>query len=172
MEQVVLMPYDPRWPHIFADESRRVRNALMPFGFESVEHVGSTAIPGMRSKPIVDIMAGINTMKNLPAPNDCLWSSLHYEWGHGPERPTEWFYFIKRDSAGERMAHLHVVPFNGDFWRRMITFRDALLEDASLARKYEDLKIRLAAQFGHDRLRYLAGKESFVVDVVDRRLAQ
>lgn len=172
MERVVLMPYDVRWPQIFVEESQRLRGVLTPYGLASVEHVGSTAIQGMSAKPIVDIMAGVKTMKGLPEPEHSLWTSLGYEWGHGSERPAEWWYFIKRDCIRERVAHLHLAPLNSEFRQRMIAFRDALREDEHLAQQYNELKARLAAQYGHDRLRYLAEKEPFVNEVVDRRLAQ
>ena len=125
----------------------------------------------MSAKPIVDILAGMGTLEPLPRAHDPFWTSFGYDWGHGQDRPEDWFYFIKRDASGERIAHLHVVPFNGEFWQRLIVFRDTLREDSSLARKYEALKIALAAEHRHDRLRYRDEKQAFVNSVVNRRMA-
>lgn len=169
-EPVTLEPYDQRWPEVFAREAVALRCSLERFGLQGIEHVGSTAIPGMTAKPVVDIMAGFGDVDGLPEPNDPLWISLGYEWGHGADRPDEWLYFIKRDAGGNRIAHLHAVRFEGPFWTRLIAFRDALRDDAQLAVQYEQLKEGLAGQYGNDRLRYRDEKGAFVAAVVDRRL--
>lgn len=169
-EPVTLERYDQRWPEVFAREAVALRRSFERFSLQGIEHVGSTAIPGMTAKPVVDIMAGFGDVNRLPQPNDPLWLSLGYEWGHGSERPYEWLYFIKRDTGGTRIAHLHAVRFEGAFWTRLIVFRDALREDAQLAAQYERLKAGLAVQYGNDRLRYRDEKSAFVAAVVDRRL--
>lgn len=171
-EPVVLAPYDTRWPSIFAREVQHLQPALQTFGLRRFEHVGSTAIPGMSAKPIVDIMAGADKMDRIPTPEDPIWASLGYEWGHGSDQPEDWLYFIKRDSAGKRIAHLHVVPYEGEFWMRVVAFRDALREDPNLAREYEALKTRLATEYGDDRLRYRDEKAAFVQSIAERRLSR
>lgn len=169
-EPVTLESYDERWPEIFTREAAALRHTLERFGLQGIEHVGSTAIPGMTAKPIVDIMAGFEDVNDLPGPNDSIWRDVQYEWGHGSDRPDEWLYFIKRDAAGNRVAHLHAVRFQGAFWNRLTAFRDALREDAELAKQYQALKERLADDYRDDRLRYRDEKSAFVSAVVDQRL--
>lgn len=170
-EPVVLAAYDPRWTSIFENESRRLHDLLRPFGLKALEHVGSTSIPGMTAKPVIDIVAGVTDVNDVPASDDAIWSSAGFECGHGADQPGDWKYFIKRDASGHRIVHLHVVPFGGPFWTRIIAFRDALREDPNLAAAYEALKRSLAEKYAQDRLQYLDGKAAFVNDVVCKRLS-
>ncbi|MHB1549982.1 MAG: GrpB family protein [Vulcanimicrobiaceae bacterium] len=85
-----------------------------------------------------------------------------YECGHGADHPEDWLYFVKRDADGKRITHLHVVPFEGPFWKRLVAFRDALRGNAELAAEHAALKIGLAAEHGEDRLRYRGEKAAFV----------
>ncbi len=163
-EPIVLAPYDKAWPHWFAAESKRILAALTPYGLHAVEHVGSTAIAGMIAKPVIDIMAGVDDFKRLPARSDVFWKKLGYEWGHGDDDEPDWLFFIKRDGQRRRRIHLHIVPLGGAFWVRTLAFRDALRRDPSLSGEYRNLKIRLAEQFRFDRKAYLAGKTRFVRD--------
>jgi GrpB-like predicted nucleotidyltransferase (UPF0157 family) len=167
-DPVKLEAYDSEWPRIFVRESEVLRSALASFGLRAIEHVGSTAIAGMTAKPIVDIVAGVQRTAAVPSSDDSLWPSLGYEWGHGADRPDEWLYFIKRDAARRRIVHLHIVPLQGGFWNDIIAFRDALRENSELAQQYQMLKLRLAAEYADDRLRYLNGKTEFVNRVIRR----
>lgn len=169
-EPVTLESYNVTWAEIYSTEAKRLHSILARFGLRGIEHVGSTAIPGMTAKPIVDILAGVQDMDRLPALKDPIWSTLGYEWGHGGDEPKDWLYFIKRDAAGNRVTQLHVVPFQGEFWNRLIAFRDALREDPDLARQYEALKTGLASKHGDDRLRYRDEKAAFVHSIAERRL--
>jgi GrpB-like predicted nucleotidyltransferase (UPF0157 family) len=171
-EPIRLAPYDPEWPRIFKHEYMRLVPVLARFGLRGIEHVGSTSIPGMMAKPVVDIVAGADGISAIPGPQAALWASLQYEWGHGDDRPDDWLYFIKREADGTRLVHLHVVPFGGTFWNEIIAFRDALRTDRGLARQYEALKVQLAAEYADDRLRYLEGKAQFVRSVLSKRSQQ
>lgn len=170
-EPVVLAAYEQRWLSVLKTESRAVKAMLQPFGLKGLEHVGSTAIPGMIAKPIVDIVAGVSDMNGVPASDDAIWSSVGYECGHGPDHPDDWRYLIKRDGLGHRTVHLHVVPLGGEFWTRIIAFRDALREEPALANEYQALKLALAEKHAQERLAYVEGKAAFVNAVVSKRLS-
>jgi GrpB-like predicted nucleotidyltransferase (UPF0157 family) len=133
-EPVRLVPYNVDWPNIFRLEAAPLGLSLEPFGLQSIEHIGSTAVSGLTAKPIVDILAGVSNVNSLPGRNDPLWASLGYEWGHDTDPPDDWWYFVKRDTTGKRIAQLHVVPFEGEFWNRLVGFRDALRKDQNLVR--------------------------------------
>jgi len=163
---IVLTAYDEAWPRTFEEEARRLRNALATYNLGGLEHVGSTSIPGMIAKPVIDIIASVQDLDKLPRRGDKFWAELGYEWGHGDNDDGGWLYFIKRDNTGRRLIHLHLVPDRSSFWRRTILFRDALRLDRIKAREYANLKIRLAERFRNDRLGYLTGKRDFVAATV------
>jgi GrpB-like predicted nucleotidyltransferase (UPF0157 family) len=167
-EPVLLAQYDTCWTGIFQREAEVLRRVLSAFGLRAVEHIGSTAVRGMTAKPIVDIVGGAGDIARMPRSDDPIWASAGYVWGHAVD-DQKWLYFVKRDSRGKRVAQLHVVPFEGDFWNRVIAFRDALRSNAALAQQYESLKIRLAAAYGHDRIRYRDEKAQFISDVIAAR---
>ncbi|MFN2527431.1 MAG: GrpB family protein, partial [Candidatus Baltobacteraceae bacterium] len=154
---IILEEYNARWPQVFKEFSESIQATLNTYGVKAIEHVGSTAIPGMRAKPVVDIMVGVESLRELPDRHDQRWISLG-EWGHGDDSDEDWFYFIKRDIKGKRVAHIHIVPFEGPFWNKMIVFRDALRADKVLADEYCQLKLDLASKYRNERLKYLDGK--------------
>lgn len=165
----MLEVYDPLWPDIFKQEAAMIRAALANQNLKAIEHVGSTAIPRMTAKPVVDIMIGAADFAKVPTRHDPAWSSLGYEWGHADDDDEQWLFFIKRAEGAKRVAHIHVVPFEGDFWNKMILFRDALRDDNALAQEYLALKTSLALKYADDRLKYLDGKAPFVARVVASR---
>ncbi len=166
-EAVILSAYTEAWPRIFEEEASKLRDALAGYAVCDLEHVGSTAIPGMIAKPVIDIMASVEDINKVPRGNDHFWVALGYEWGHSDDDDAaDWLYFIKRDNTGRRLIHLHIVPDHSDFRKRTIVFRDALRADQTKAQQYAHLKMRLAETFRDDRLAYLAGKGDFVAAVV------
>jgi GrpB-like predicted nucleotidyltransferase (UPF0157 family)/GNAT superfamily N-acetyltransferase len=161
-ESVQLAPYDQDWPRQYEHEAELVREALGSYDGFMIEHVGSTAIPNMPAKPIIDIIVGVANIATVPRPADELWHRLGYEWGHGTDRPDEWLYFIKRDANGARVAQLHVVPAKSAFFTRIVHFRDTLRADSHEAEQYRALKETLAHTYRDERLKYLDGKSEFV----------
>lgn len=163
-DDIILAPYDPAWPGIFTREAALLCSALPDGIVAGIEHIGSTAVPGLGAKPIVDIALGLHAGALTP-PQEC-WKQLGYEPGHPEEHSSEWLYYVKRNSLGERVAHLHVVIFDGMYWQKWIRFRDRLLADPALAREYLDLKRDLAKRYRDDRLRYTVEKAPFVARAI------
>ena len=114
-DRVILAAYSDEWPTMYKVEERRLAQALAAHLLRSIEHVGSTAIPGMTAKPVIDIMVGMAEMTNVPGQDSELWSNLGYAWGHGGDDEKDWMFFIKRDIEGRRLIHLHIVQYGGDF---------------------------------------------------------
>jgi GrpB-like predicted nucleotidyltransferase (UPF0157 family) len=160
--QVRLSEPTPRWAALFEEEARLLGPALRTFG-ACVEHCGSTSIPGIPAKPILDILVGIPAPLDVAAIKNAL-APLEYEhatWAGVPGHEV----FGK---GGPRTHLIHVVPLHGPAWDRMIRFRDALRQDASLADRYGQLKRQLAARYPDDRSAYTDEKSGFIARVLDQ----
>ena len=161
---IILAPYDAAWPTLFAREAALLRAALPDSVFAGVEHIGSTAIPGLAAKPIVDIVLGLRA--STPAPTSDFWSRLGYEVGHPDDHSDDWRYYVKRGHDGARIAHLHVVDYDGMHWQRWIRFRDRLRSEPELAREYLKLKRNLAGRYRFDRIKYTFDKARFIAHAI------
>ena len=162
-EEVSLVPYVEAWPSQFAAE----RDRLVPLfpKMLAVEHFGSTAIPGMPAKPIIDILAGVESM----AVADALFEPVLAS-GYTTSREfnatlqdRRWFM---RVADGRRTHHLHVVVLGGTQWEERLRFRDILRSNEGLAQQYASLKRELAARHQKDREAYTHAKSEFVASVV------
>jgi GrpB-like predicted nucleotidyltransferase (UPF0157 family) len=155
--------YDSRWPQLFRAEAARLAAAVAAAGLPSLifEHVGSTAVPGLAAKPILDLAAG-RASENAATLYVPVFEGAGYVYrGNGGLPGREFF------RRGElRSHHLHLVELYGDHWRRYLVFRDALRSDAALRDEYAALKGRLAVRFPRDREAYIEGKTAFVEAVV------
>lgn len=156
---VVLAPHDPAWAGAFADEAGRIRAALDARPAE-VAHVGSTAVPGLSAKPILDLMVGVAPDRDVAAyvaPLQAI--GYAYRGEHGlPGR----HYFVRDDASGRRTHHLHLVATDGAIWRAHLAFRDALRASPERRAAYEALKRDLATRHVGERLAYTEGKAAFI----------
>jgi GrpB-like predicted nucleotidyltransferase (UPF0157 family) len=171
-EEVEVVPYDPRWPERFREEEAHLRSILPAELVGRIEHFGSTAVPGLAAKPVVDILVEVRDLdeaKRLVVPvleeegYEYVWRPTHGDDG-GP-----WYaWFIKRDAeTGARTHHLHMVePGFTEHWDRLL-FRDYLLEHPEAAAEYAELKRRLASASPDDRAAYTAGKSEFIDRVTE-----
>jgi GrpB-like predicted nucleotidyltransferase (UPF0157 family) len=160
-EPIVLCPPSPHHKQLFAEERLRVALGLGKLPC-AIEHIGTTAMEGIRGKPIVDILIGLRAPPLDVAIGPLV--ALGYE--HVPEAGSADRLFFRRGSP--RAFHVHVALFDSAEWRRHIIFRDWLNLHPEMAQEYEALKVDLAARFGGDRAAYTAGKSAFV----DRVLAE
>jgi GrpB-like predicted nucleotidyltransferase (UPF0157 family) len=156
--RVAVVPYDSAWAALFADEAARLRAALGD-RILSIEHVGSTSVPGLDAKPILDLMAGVESLAGaerlLPALREV--GYVHKLDADNPDR----LYFV-RGPAERRTHHLPLAEPGSRFWRQQLRFRDLLRGDPGLAAAYARLKHALAASHPGDRLAYAAGKQPFI----------
>jgi GrpB-like predicted nucleotidyltransferase (UPF0157 family) len=159
---VVIVPYDPNWKHRFEAERILLERVLAPWLRGGVHHVGSTAIPGIAAKPIIDIVAGVNDFKAARAAFEPL---RRASYSYSPHRPGIAHHFAK---PSPRLAEygLHLTEPESDLWRERLAFRDALRGDATLAAEYEALKLRLAEEYSNDVAAYTRGKRTFVARVL------
>jgi GrpB-like predicted nucleotidyltransferase (UPF0157 family) len=161
-ERINVVPYDPDWPRRFEAERAFLEPVLAPWLDEGIHHVGSTAIPGIAAKPIVDMMAGVRDLEEGRAAFEPL-SKAGYVYA--PHRPGIAHHFAK-PSQRHAEYNLHLTEPGSDLWRERLAFRDALRRDSALATEYEELKLRLALEHSIDAATYTQGKRAFVARVL------
>jgi len=161
--QVIVVPYDPRWPILFEEASAELR-AVLGTSILDVHHVGSTAVPGLCAKPILDVMVSVPNFDDARELFTRL-DALGYEYRPDEEIPDR--HYFRRPPGGElRTHHLSLAEPESRYHRVTLAFRDALRRDPELAEAYARLKLSLARRFPLDRPAYIDGKTEFVQDVL------
>jgi GrpB-like predicted nucleotidyltransferase (UPF0157 family) len=159
-DSVFLVPYDPEWARRFETERVLLERVLAPWLESGVEHVGSTAIPGIAAKPIVDMVAGVRDLDEARAAYEPLHAVGYVD---EPHRAEIAHHFAKPAlDLDRRTLNLHLTEPGSSLWRERLAFRDALRADPSLAAEYETLKLRLARRHGDAVQAYTDGKRAFV----------
>lgn len=172
-EEVTIVPYDPTWPESFRREKEQLL-ACLPKGLvRRIEHFGSTAIPGLAAKPIIDMLVEVADLQATRSEIAPLLEAQGYDYfwrpTHGDDGPPFYAWFIKRDAqTAMRTHHIHMVERGfGDHWDRLL-FRDYLISHSDVAKEYEDLKISLVSASAHNRLDYTRGKTEFIDRVTEQ----
>lgn len=163
-ESIRLVAYDPTWPALFDEERAQLEPLLMPWLAGPIEHIGSTAVPGLTAKPVIDIMAAVGDLaSSLPA-RDAV-ARLGYIYF--PYRPDVMHWFCK-PSPAQRTHHLHLVSLDTPLWSERLLFRDYLRRSPGAAAEYAQLKVALAKKHQYDREAYTEAKGDFVASIVER----
>ena len=158
--KVVLVPYQPEWPARF-EAIRQQLAAIFPAPHCTIEHIGSTSVPGMVAKPVIDIMLGAPALSDIEGMQEHLAKTgFHYVAEFTTAMP-ERRYFV-RPQMHPRTVHLHAVVYGGEFWRDHLLFRDALRRDDVLSQAYATLKRELAANYASSSWAYTDAKTGFV----------
>lgn len=165
-EPIELSEPSPLWPAIFLLE-RDALSALFPGVDVAIEHIGSTAVPDLVAKPVIDILLGAPDLATIEAAIPAL-EALGYEYVPALERAIPERRYFRKEGRPPGAFHLHAVAFGGPFWRRHLAFRDALRADPLLASRYGALKRKLAARHRLDRAAYTDGKSGFIKEVLER----
>jgi GrpB-like predicted nucleotidyltransferase (UPF0157 family) len=165
-EDVAVVPYDPSWPAAFAREEAHLLACLPRELIGRIEHFGSTAVPGLAAKPIIDMLVEVTSLAETQARIVPVLEAQGYDYfwrpTWGDATPPFYAWFIKRDSRGVRTHHLHMIEKHFEHWGRLL-FRDWLIAHPAVAAEYQALKLRLAAAHPNDRVAYTRGKTEFVV---------
>jgi len=159
---IKIVPYDGSWPARFAAEQRLLEQAVGAWATGGIHHVGSTAVPGLAAKPIIDILVGV---EDLEAARACFDRLMKLGYKYAPYRAQEMHWFCKPDPR-HRTHHLHLVPSNSGRYAAELAFRDALCRRSDLAERYAMLKLALARAYGLDRDGYSEAKSAFIADVL------
>jgi GrpB-like predicted nucleotidyltransferase (UPF0157 family) len=161
---VSIVPYSDSWPSLFQQEAVRLHAALEPWLIGSVEHIGSTAVPGLAAKPILDMLGPVADLERARAAIPVLADLGYRQADHRPQEVL-WFYAQQGEDYDTRTHQLHLSCTDSALWRERITFRDALRANADLLDEYQALKQTLAARAG-DLTSYTQGKREFVERVL------
>ena len=162
-----MVPYDRSWPSLFTKERALVLGVAGGW-IDRVEHVGSTAVPGLAAKPVVDLMAGLRFMTDVERCVGPLVEPGYSYWAEGAEPHHRLFVRFVDETMTARTHNLHLVEVGGAYWRDRLLFRDHLRENPETARAYARFKHRLARQYRDDREAYTAAKSDFVCEIVRR----
>jgi GrpB-like predicted nucleotidyltransferase (UPF0157 family) len=171
-ERAEIHPHNPRLMELAETERAKLAELLRPWLVDgAVEHVGSTSVPGLDAKPVIDLMASVRDPDVVVSEAG---AALQADGWHcvPPDLDSggSWRrFYVKPDPSGlHRYAHLHLIQAGHPRWAQQLEFRDALRRDNELADTYANLKRRLAAEHPHDREAYTEAKAEFILDVLRR----
>jgi GrpB-like predicted nucleotidyltransferase (UPF0157 family) len=163
MPAVQLVPHHPSWPARFRVEAEVLRVALSSLS-PLIEHIGSTAVPGIAAKPVIDMMVGISQPADIDRQADRL-ANFGYRLVTGIEYLQPGRRLLVRTVRGVKTHQVHVVEAFGEHWHRLLLFRDMRI-DRRLAEAYAALKQRLAEEHPGSAVAYASGKSNFVASVL------
>jgi GrpB-like predicted nucleotidyltransferase (UPF0157 family) len=164
MRDVKVVPYQTEWKEKFEKEKRSLEKILPD---ATIHHIGSTSVPGLAAKPIIDILIEVPGLESIDDRKE-EFSQLDFV-GKGENGIPNRRYFYKVE-GNERAVHLHLFPNGIDHVIRHLAFRDYLREYSEEAKRYGELKSRLARNFPHDMEGYIQGKDQFVKDLEKKAL--
>jgi GrpB-like predicted nucleotidyltransferase (UPF0157 family) len=157
-EPIRLQPYDPSWPDRFARERTALEESIGAWATGGIHHVGSTAVPGLSAKPIIDILVGVDS---LDASRACFDPLAQLGYLYAPYRPEEMHWFCKPNPS-RRTHHLHLAATDSSRFHAELKFRDRLRASPETAAEYAALKHDLADRFADDREAYTDAKADFI----------
>jgi GrpB-like predicted nucleotidyltransferase (UPF0157 family) len=161
-DRVTVVPYDPAWPGRF-DEERRALAAVFVGSDAVIEHIGSTAVPGLGAKPVIDIMVGVPVLVAVDDRIPAL-EAAGYEYVQEYEQQLPDRRYFRKPRLGPRAFHVHCVVRGSDFWNLHLAFRDRLRAHPELAAAYDSLKRELALRVSKGE--YTEAKSPFIEGVL------
>ena len=165
MRKVEVVEHNPEWQNLFQIESQRVADTLS-HNVVAIHHIGSTSIPHIYAKPIIDLLVEVNDINKVDNSNSSM-ESIGYQ-AMGEFGIVDRRYFRKNNSSGVRTHHVHVFETNSSEIKRHLAFRDYMIAHQTEAQQYSDLKRELAKQFPEDIESYMDGKNEFIKQI-DRK---
>lgn len=169
--EITVVRWDPEWPRRFAAEAERLRAALGEVAVR-IDHVGSTAVPGLAAKPVIDVQISVRSLRPEHRFRVPLETLGYAHTPHYDEFGMDEYPFFGRPRHPPRTFHVHVCEAGSELERRHLAFRDWLVEHPEDARAYERFKRELARRRWRSRDDYAEAKSRFVADVLDRARAR
>ena len=158
---IIIKDYSDTWPDLYASEAKLLTDSFSHTEIVRIDHIGSTAIPGLKSKPTIDILLQITEQIDISKLKD-IFTTLGYLINDHPENPAPHLTYVKGyTSQGFKGQAYHVhIRYRGD-WDE-IRFRDYLIRHEEIAKEYETLKLELAEKYPNDREAYTASKTEWI----------
>ncbi len=160
---VRLVPYRTEWAKHFEQEAT-VLSKLLDLPIKEIHHVGSTSIPGISAKPIIDILI---VYAHLPNLNDITTILGNEGYSYRENGSTTMKYFFAKGSPDKRTHYLHITSTEAPNWQEQLIFRNALREDLQLRREYQQLKTELGTKYSDNRSEYTIGKTTFIKKIIN-----
>lgn len=168
MDEVVIVEYNPHWPLLFAQEAALLLKVLDSNLITRIDHFGSTAVPGLAAKPIIDLLIGVRSLAEAKQVAVSQLEALGYAyWVDNPDPQRMFFVKGLPPKGSGRSHHLHTVEPNNILWERLL-FRDYLRQHPDEAARYAKLKRYLAQQFSNDREAYTLGKAKYIQAIMQK----
>lgn len=167
MDEVVIVEYDPRWSLMFEEEAARVASVLSRDLVVRIDHIGSTAVPGLVAKPIIDLLVSVHSLVEAKQVAVSPLEKLGYVYWFDNPDPQRMFFVKGLPSNSPRTHHIHIVESDSILMERLLC-RDYLREHPDEALRYAQLKRDLAEQFPTDREAYTSGKTEYVQLVMQK----
>jgi GrpB-like predicted nucleotidyltransferase (UPF0157 family) len=167
---IVVSDYDTGWPRLFEKERASIKHALGSFAL-TIEHAGSTAVPGLPSKPIIDLLVAVPSVEE--AKQRCIGPIEELGYAYIPAYAS-WLpgeLFFRKGPPGPWTHHLHLMEPSNPRWETLLVFRDYLRAHPEAAQAYSRLKRNLAASSGDDIKAYTFGKSTFVEETTAKARA-
>lgn len=158
---IIIQEYSEKWVSLYLSESKRIVNSFSPSEIVRIDHIGSTAIPGLKAKPTIDILLQVSEHTDLHKIKT-IFKALDYHINEHPDNPPPHLTFVKgytRKGFKGQTYHVH-LRYKGD-WDE-IRFRDYLIQHKEIAKEYETLKMELADNYKNDREAYTNSKTGFI----------
>lgn len=167
MDEVIIVAYDPNWVALFEQEAACLR-AVFDEGFITrIEHFGSTAVPGLATKPIIDLLVGVRSLAAAKQVAVSQLEQLDYAYWFDNPDPQRMFFVKGLPPNGPRTHHIHMVEPDSLLWERLL-FRDYLRRHADEAARYAQLKRDCARCFRSDRAAYTTAKTEYIESVMKK----
>ncbi|WP_064093493.1 GrpB family protein [Rossellomorea aquimaris] len=162
---ITIYPYNEKWPFLFENEKQEILSILGSDIALRIEHIGSTAVPGLSAKPTVDLLVEIPEGEEVD--NFILKEMTKHNYIHMKEQKKHSMFVKGYTPTGleEESFHIHMAPSNQDFLWDRLYFRDYLREHVSIAKKYEHLKVHLSKMYKNNREEYTEKKTDFVLKI-------
>ncbi len=166
--RIYMVPHNSKWRQEFENEAQQITDALGEDVVVDVHHIGSTAIPNIYAKPVIDVLLVVTDHADLDKKTP-LMEALGYEAFGEFGIPTR-RYFRRDNALGERTHQIHAFEAGSPQITRHLAFRDYMIAHPDAAKAYSDLKRELAAKHPNDMEAYMDGKHEFIQEI-DRRAA-
>jgi GrpB-like predicted nucleotidyltransferase (UPF0157 family) len=166
--RVHVVPYNSQWRDRYALEEPLIRQAMGVGNVVDIQHVGSTSVPGLAAKPVIDILVGVRGDLVMSDEQKAAMATLGYEYRD--QAGVEGRLFLRKGGAN-RSHHCHVVEWDGVIWREHLLFRDYLRTHPAECEAYAVLKGELAGRFADDRARYTESKAPLIQAMLERARA-